>query len=182
VSGATSRDPNLNAYPLVGPDGETPGTFPGAMENFYHPPLFALSGMTGPYSSLVGVFLNSSQTVPVPPDLDFGTADLRAFSTLAPALQQVFFIGDGLTGVGTGDVQFFQIPAGADEFYLGLFDDINNNNVGQLQVSIAATPVPEPATLLLFGIGILGLIGYGLRRSRHGRYTFHRPFSGGLPL
>jgi len=30
----------------------------------------------------------------------------------------------------------------------------------------AGAPIPEPGTLVLFGIGMLGVLGYGFRRNR----------------
>jgi hypothetical protein len=163
-SGTTSRNPDPIAYPQVGPEGEqTNYTLPGA---------FSLSGLTAPYSSLVGVFLDSHQTYAVPPSLNFGSDQARSFATVSPQLQQVFFIGDGLTGVGQGDLQFFKMPLNADMLYLATFDSGSNDNGGELQVTVnrfpPGPPIPEPSTLTLLGIGILGLFGYGWRTGRRG--------------
>jgi hypothetical protein len=46
----------------------------------------------------------------------------EAFATLAPAIGQVFFVGDGLTGTATGTAQQFRAPAGATRLYLGFAD------------------------------------------------------------
>ena len=56
------------------------------------------------------------------------------------------FIGDGLTGIGTGSLQQFQIPNAADVLYLGVHDVGNNDNVGSLQVAISL--VPEPTDIM----------------------------------
>ena len=55
-----------------------------------------------------------------PPTLNF-TND-HSFQSLAPELGQVFFVGDGLTGRGTGEVQNFTVPSGATTLYLGFAD------------------------------------------------------------
>lgn len=144
VTGTTSRDPNLQDYPLVGPDGETPGTGPRASNitigeiGVGVPVPTNIQGMTGPFSSLVGVFLPTSQFGATPGLLDFGTASKRAFTRLTPEVQQVFFIGDGLTEVGVGTRQLFDIPTSAGELYLGLFDGGNGNNVGSLTVTVCS--------------------------------------------
>jgi hypothetical protein len=68
-------------------------------------------------------------------------------------LQQAFFIGDGLTGNGTGEVQTFIVPAGAARLFLADVDGFGwFNNTGAFDVTVnGATPVPAP------------LIGHGLR-------------------
>lgn len=58
-----------------------------------------------------------------PAALDFSEAALgMAFTELRPLLGQSFFIGDGLTGTGSGAQQRFVIPAGATKLYLGFAD------------------------------------------------------------
>jgi hypothetical protein len=114
----------------------------------------SLSGITLPnWGALVGVFVDttgfSSDLLPVPPDLDF-TGD-TTFTALSPLLDQVFFIGDGLTGDGTGSVQDFYVPAGATTLYLGIadapaYDDppgAYGDNYGSIQASYAVTASPE---------------------------------------
>jgi len=39
----------------------------------------------------------------------------------------LFFIGDGLTGDGTGTVQVFEVPSGAKSLYLGIPDACSYN-------------------------------------------------------
>ena len=151
ASGGTSQDSNTNSYPLVDPDG---AAMSGSVS-----PVFNLSGLEGTFSSLVGVFLDSHVTLPRPPNLRFVTAAEKSFATLSPLVQQVFFIGDGLTGRGIGQSQTFAVPAGADKLYLGLFDSANANNVGMLTVVLTATIVGsntapsilvQPASLTIF--------------------------------
>lgn len=75
---------------------------------------------------LVGVFLDDSEPAdPAPERLNFTGAD--NFLTLSPLLGQVFFIGDGLTGTGTGSVQQFHVPAGATRLFLGFADGMNDH-------------------------------------------------------
>ncbi len=75
---------------------------------------------TDQYFYLVGVFLGKGQPASAPTTLDF--SDDHSFKSLAPQLGQVFFIGDGLTGTGTGKTQRFIVPGGAKNLYLGFAD------------------------------------------------------------
>ena len=80
-----------------------------------------IAGLTAPYAGyLTGAFVGSMLgSTPAP--LDF-TMIGTSFASLSPALQQAFFIGDGLTGDGTGSRQVARIPAGATELVLGISD------------------------------------------------------------
>jgi hypothetical protein len=41
----------------------------------------------------------------------------------------VFFIGDGLTGIGAGQRQVFAVPATATQLFLGYIDSCSNTGV-----------------------------------------------------
>ncbi|MBI4848652.1 MAG: M6 family metalloprotease domain-containing protein [Nitrospirae bacterium] len=87
-----------------------------------------LEFVAGKTMFLVGVFLNDSEPAdPAPSRLDFtqapdGMGD--SFFDVFPELNQTFFIGDGLTGTGTGVTQNFHVPAGATRLYLGFADAV----------------------------------------------------------
>ncbi|MEK8049679.1 PEP-CTERM sorting domain-containing protein [Ideonella sp. DXS22W] len=123
--------------------------------------------------ALVGVFLGAQapNLGTAPAALNFGAAGTDAlgtdFTTLAPALQQVFFIGDGLTGTGGGTVQSFRVPVGATRLFLGTMDayEWNNNINPGLAITATVSAVPEPASTALLLAG-LGLVGVAARRRR----------------
>jgi hypothetical protein len=81
--------------------------------------------------ALIGVFLDASVSAGQPP-APLDASGSNAFMTLAPLLHQVFFIGDGLTGTGSGAVQQFTVPGGATRLALGSSDGAgtNYNNTG----------------------------------------------------
>jgi hypothetical protein len=147
-------------------DGDTNGGYTGAANG--------MSGITVPWNSLIGVFLDNTQ-----PDLNTPPADLSfldingnpniSFLSLSPALGQVFFIGDGLTGTGSGSVQDFFAPTGATRLFLGSADGFGwSNNGGYQDVTINYTgnsATPEPSSLMLLGSGIAGLAGVLRRKS-----------------
>jgi hypothetical protein len=100
-----------------------------------------ISGFTAPLNSLVGVFLSDAQPNLSPPPADFPY--LPSGGTVSPQVQQVFFIGDGLTGTGSGAVQQFVVPRGATRLFLGTWDGYEwNNNFGSFGVIVGISPTP----------------------------------------
>ncbi|MGA9472834.1 MAG: hypothetical protein WBV36_10245 [Terriglobales bacterium] len=89
----------------------------------------SISGIQSPTLGFVtGVFESGPPAGGAPPTLDFNTIGTD-FTSLSPELQQLFFIGDGLTGDGTGSVQVFYVPSGAKTLYLGITDACNGDGL-----------------------------------------------------
>ena len=167
VSGTISLTPGLGVS--NGPDGNA--SSPTDISSFG-----GLAGIRSDSSGfLAGVFLGptvpSDPTLPV---LDFRSAALgTSFLTLAPQLGQVFFIGDGLTGTGSGTVQQFFAPPTATRLYLGFADALAyeglaghyQDNIGTLNVTVQI--VPEPGIWVMLGLGFLGW--YAMRAGCHPR-------------
>jgi hypothetical protein len=130
-----------------------------------------ISNYRVPIDALVGVFLGNAapNLSPAPSMLDFSPSGNvpggTGYHMLSPSLKQVFFIGDGLDG--SSALQSIIIPAGATRLYLGTSDGFQwSNNQGQFDVRVNATP--EPGTLTLLSLGVVGFAGWGLRRRRVG--------------
>jgi hypothetical protein len=102
-------------------------------------PANGLSSLACPMNALLGVFLDATVPGGQPP-MPLDASGSNAFTTLAPLLRQVFFIGDGLTGTGSGSVQQFAVPPGATRLALGSSDEIgsNYNNTGQFNVTVSS--------------------------------------------
>ena len=132
-----------------------------------------ISGIAAPHAGyLVGIFETANEPFdPAPSILNF-TMSGTSFTSLSPALNQTFFIGDGLTGNGTGAIQQFMIPAGATRLFLGIADAANyhgapgsyGDNVGSFSATFDI--VPEPSTWALGLSGIIFLLAIQYRRSR----------------
>jgi hypothetical protein len=113
---------------------------------------------------------NTTPTGAHPASFDFSSSGLGiGFSSLNPLLRQSFFIGDGLTGTGSGTHQTFYVPTGATRLFLGVLDgtQINAapgsayfNNTGSFSVTydlvVASVPEPETYAMLLAGLGLIG--------------------------
>lgn len=102
-----------------------------------------INSTSAPLNSFVGIFIddrnpNSWAQAAEP---DFSTDASRNFSSLSPALKQVFFIGDGLDN--SGNIQKFKIPSGATRLYLGIMDEKGWwwDNTGYIQTTIMNTKV-----------------------------------------
>ena len=166
VTGSVSYFGGTPTDPPDGEAGNITGHLPGA-EN-------GMSNVLAPFNALMGVFLSPGQPnlLPAPGTLDFSTPTSRDYLTLSPLLQQVFFIGDGLTS--SNIVQQIAIPAGATRFFLGSMDEwgwYNNSGAFSVQVTGPALgAVPEPASLSLLAVGLLATLAYCLRgRAIRGR-------------
>lgn len=160
----------FNGYgePLFGPGGN--GLSGSSLTS-----LDGISGYLGPQGPLAGVFLDDStpSSGPAPATLDFTLGGLGIdFLSLAPALRQVFYIGDGVT---SGNVfQQFVAPAGATRLFLGIPDGFgfggapgaydDNDGSYRVRIGINQDPtIPEPASM---GVLALGLLGWTFFRRR----------------
>jgi len=99
-------------YQFNGPDGTDSGGC--YVHNNMAAPAGPFSGfdMSDFSTPLVGMFLEDSLPTLAPPTLRFYWSDSSLggiqtnFTTLNPQIGQVFFIGDGLTGTGTGQFRY----------------------------------------------------------------------------
>jgi hypothetical protein len=140
-----------------GPDGLTGGAANisayGGLSGFITDQLFPLTA----------VFLtDAAPQGPAPATLDFSSQGLgRNFLTLSPALDQVFFVGDGQTDASRA--QTFYVPTGATRLFLGFPDAPNSegapgaysDNQGSLQVDVTLVPEPSVSTLALLGLALV---------------------------
>lgn len=148
-----------------GPDG---GNF---ASNTNIPAVGPISGYSAPRSGhLVGLFLDGNDPIGLPAPANFAYANAAALtlSSYSPLLRQVFFIGDGLTGTGSGSTQQFFVPDSATRLVLGIADansfnaqaGFYNDNVRGYNVNYNAIPTPSAAALL----GLGGLLAARRRR------------------
>jgi len=148
--------------PLYGPSGN-------GLSGSNLASLDGISGYIGPQGPLVGVFLDNTipSSGPAPVTLDFSASDVGIdFLSLAPQLDQVFYIGDGVTS--GGDFQTFIAPTGATRLFLGIPDGFGfvglpgayDDNDGSYRIRIGVNEVPinisEPTSIVLISLGLLG--------------------------
>jgi len=174
VSGSTSVDDSN----FAGPDGFGPGGAYPDQSSFS--PYPANTYYNGPADALIGVFLNSASgplpinTSNVPTGfvhgLDYQASGNEGLGAYSPLLDQIFFIGDGLTDTGSGSTQQFTPPAGATTLYLAVADSVGSSvgNEGSITATVQGQgiSVPEPGTTLLLTLqlGAALLVLLALRR------------------
>ncbi len=130
ATGCVHHTPDINL--CNGPDGGGPFAHQGAINN--------ISNLVTNLNAVIGVFLTDSipTAMPAPATLSFTGNDVD-YLTIAPELQQSFFIGDGLTS--TGVTQQVIVPADATRLFLGTHDGFGwFNNVGEHVVTVTVTP------------------------------------------
>ena len=148
ITGTVSGNTSLAIK--AGPDGYTSGGFTTNITG-----VRGLSGIidtasTGAFA-LLGVF--TGNTIPAsgaPATLNY--ANTRSAASTSPLLDQLFFIGDGKTGTGSGALQKINIPSGATRLYLGFGDSqasfhgppgAYGDDGGKLTVSYGVTYTPQ---------------------------------------
>jgi hypothetical protein len=169
--------------PVIGPDTKMSG--PDGMlyyGRFIHHLKGAQNGISDawtPINGLLGVFLDGSSPLgkTAPGTLDFRTGAGTGYASIAPALRQVFFIGDGLDA-GAAQQQV-TAPTGATRLFLGISDGWNWTDNGgpnrkgyavrvtyeNVAVRPAAVDTPEPGSLALLAVGA-ACLGWRIRRRK----------------
>jgi hypothetical protein len=135
----------------MGPDGD-----PSAMCDHYEEN--GISGVIAPFNAILGVFLDDTQPnfTAAPSALNFTATGMGTqFVDLVPALKQVFFVGDGLTGLSGPSVDErprIWVPEGAKRLYLGTMDGYQwNNNVGSFTVEVEILDCALPTSRATWG-------------------------------
>ena len=144
---------NDNQEPPYGPDGTTTVgvCYPRANINPTGP--FSGYDNTDYQGAMVGMFLECGLPTRTAPTLRFYVNDgsqggiKTDFTVLQPAIGQVFFVGDGLTGTGTGTRQLFLVPPTATHLYLAYVDSCSSSgftgpgcyfdNAGSISVTLS---------------------------------------------
>jgi hypothetical protein len=125
---------------------------PDGIENLpYNDSITTVGGISGfvdnnRIATLVGVFLDDTEPLnPAPSSLDFSDAGIigHGFTSLAPQLKQVFFIGDGLMGADSGSEQVFIVPPTATGLCLGIPDNPYDDNSGSFVATFTISPLSQ---------------------------------------
>lgn len=161
ASGAVNNGTGVSLDEPDGNIGNQTQNHSGGAEN-------GISDVITPIGALVGVFLGGE--VPdlssAPSRLDFSGAESRDYVRLLPALKQVFFIGDGLTGNGTA--QRVVVPVGATRLFLGTMDEntwsdnqgfftVNGRVIESISVSISSIDISSDGDVRFVISGPVGL-------------------------
>ncbi len=102
-----------------------------------------VSNIKAPINGMVAVFLNDNapNSTAAPANLDFSSSTSRDYTSIAPELKQVFFVGDGRRS--NGEAQQIVIPAGATRVFIGNMDawQWNDNSGGYTATINSVTKV-----------------------------------------
>lgn len=132
-----------------------------------------IGGMTISRGRFLGAVFLDDGVPSDPPPAPLAIPDI-GFATLSPGLRQTFFVGDGLTGTGSGAKQIIHVPAGATRLFLGVHDAGppdstvpgwygDNSGTISADVELTADPTSVPALPLLGLLALFGLLAAQLR-------------------
>jgi hypothetical protein len=119
-----------------------------------------------------GRFLDASQpdTSPAPSALDCSILG-TGFSSLAPALKQAFFIGDGLTGTGSGSSELYHSNGGnssvsGHDGWVWMVQQhwIFRCNCNPIRYNCNPSFRAEPVVALTLGVSFFGIVRHYLLR------------------
>ena len=158
---ATGLVGNGPSEPEFGPNGDVTGSLYGLFDHGSG----AENGISDVLSigvdSLMGVFLGPvCRQDQLPSALDFSSIEFT-YTTLSPAVDQVFYMGDG-------SVQSLIVPTGATRLFLGTMDGFGwDNNLGAFDVNLQNVTAPVPdggSTMAMLGVAF-GVIGFVRRKT-----------------
>ncbi len=140
--------PNLGATPLMNGENSPP---------YYDMPEAGLALSTGYNAALA---MTQAYLETLIPDLNLFSVDI--FALMEEFLEGCYF--DDTTGMFAN---VYENPEYADKNYL-FWDSIHPTTYAHSLIADAVysqvAPVPEPSTILLLGLGLIGLAGYGRKK------------------
>jgi uncharacterized protein (TIGR03437 family) len=118
---------------------------------------YGLASVTAPQSSLVGVFVGDTINTAnlFAKGLDF-SGGLKDVATIPPTLQEVFYVGNGLTA--SGAVRTFTVPPGATRLFLATLDRAVTDKSGSWTASVSVAGANSPQ---ISNGGVVNGAGFG---------------------